>query len=46
MDGLCNLWRARLRDARKGRWNVRLSLAQARLRREIALVYDVPACEV
>lgn len=39
MNGRCEFWRRVLRARRQGSWSVRLSLAEAKLRRELAEVY-------
>jgi len=39
MNGRTNMWRRAQRDRRVGRWNVRLTLAEARMRRELAWRY-------
>ena len=39
MNGRKNLWKRAQRDLRVTRWNVRLTLAEARMRRELAWRY-------
>ncbi|SDX60060.1 hypothetical protein SAMN05444336_10763 [Albimonas donghaensis] len=39
MNGRMDVWRRALRAERIGRWSVRLTLAEARLRQELAWRY-------
>ncbi len=39
MDGRSVIWRRAVRDRRVGRWSVRLRLAEARMRQELAVRY-------
>ena len=39
MNGRTNLWRRAKRARRVGRWSVRLAIAEARLREELADLY-------
>lgn len=39
MDGRSVIWRRAVRDRRVGSWNVRLRLAEGRLRQELAWRY-------
>ncbi|MFO7855226.1 MAG: hypothetical protein R6V44_08410 [Paracoccaceae bacterium] len=39
MNGSTTLWRRAKRARRVGRWSVRLALAEARLREDLARVY-------